>query len=77
MTTKLSVSLSDEDVAYLDEIASAERNGNRSAVIHDMVRLFREIRYEDAYRQAFEEWEGSEDQKLWNTTVADGLGSSE
>lgn len=38
-----------------------------------MVRLFREIRAEDDYVKAFEEWEGSEDQKLWDSTAGDGL----
>ncbi|MFF2053338.1 ribbon-helix-helix protein, CopG family [Leifsonia sp. NPDC058194] len=71
--TKLSVSLSEDDVAYLDRVARAERDGNRSAVIHDMVRLFREIRSEDDYVKVFEEWEGSEDQKLWDSTAGDGL----
>lgn len=73
MTVKLSVSLSDSDVAYVDEIARVERSGNRSAVIHDMVRLFREIRSEDDYVKAFEEWDGSEDQKLWDSALMDGL----
>jgi len=72
MTAKLSISLPDQDVEYVDRIA-AEHNGNRSAVIHDMVRLFREIRSEEDYRRAFDEWEGSEDQKLWDSTIGDGL----
>ncbi|RDV46195.1 antitoxin [Leifsonia sp. ku-ls] len=72
MTAKLSISLPEQDVAYVDALA-AERDGNRSAVIHDMVRLFREIRSEDDYRRAFAEWDGSEDEKLWDSTSGDGL----
>jgi hypothetical protein len=42
-------------------------------VAHDKARTLPELPAEQAYRRAFEEWEGSEDQALWNTTIADGL----
>lgn len=70
--TKLSVSLSDEDVAYLDGIAS-DLAGNRSAAIHTLIRLKREFDAQDAYAQAFDEWEDSGEQKLWDQTAGDGL----
>lgn len=72
MTAKLSVSLSDEDLQYLDAIA-AEMNGNRSAAIHRLIRLQRELDAQDAYAQAFDEWEASGDQALWDQTIGDGL----
>ncbi|MGH1549153.1 antitoxin [Leifsonia poae] len=70
--TKLSVSLSAEDVAYLDAVA-ADFDGNRSAAIHRLIRLKRELDAEGAYAQAFEEWEASGEQALWDQTAADGL----
>jgi hypothetical protein len=40
--TKLSVSLTPADVAFIDSIA-VRYDGNRSAAIHDLVRLGREL----------------------------------
>lgn len=70
--TKLSVSLSEEDVAYLDTVA-ADFAGNRSAAIHRLIRLKRELDSEAAYARAFEEWETSGEQELWDQTAGDGL----
>ncbi|UAJ78494.1 antitoxin [Leifsonia sp. ZF2019] len=70
--TKLSVSLSEEDVAYLDVVA-ADFAGNRSAAIHRLIRLKRELDAEGAYAQAFDEWEASGEQELWDQTAGDGL----
>ncbi|WP_434318131.1 antitoxin [Leifsonia sp. P73] len=72
MTVKLSVSLSDEDLVYLDKIA-ADVKGNRSAAIHKLLRIQRELDAEGAYAQAFDEWEASGDQALWDQTAGDGL----
>ena len=55
MTTKLSVSLSESDVAYIDELARA-RSGNRSAAIHDLVRIARERAAVSDYAMANDEW---------------------
>jgi hypothetical protein len=70
--TKLSVSLSEDDVAYLDLVA-ADFAGNRSAAIHRLIRLKRELDAEGAYAQAFDEWEASGEQELWDRTAGDGL----
>ncbi|KQR54087.1 hypothetical protein ASF88_04440 [Leifsonia sp. Leaf336] len=72
MTVKLSVSLSDEDLQYLDKIA-ADMKGNRSAAIHKLLRVQRELDAEDAYAQAFDEWESSGEDAIWDRTVRDGL----
>jgi predicted transcriptional regulator len=72
MTVKLSVSLSDDDLQYLDKIA-AEMKGNRSAAIHRLLRVQRELDAEAAYSQAFDEWEGSGENALWDGTARDGL----
>ncbi len=72
MTTKLSVSLSESDVEYIDELARA-RSGNRSAAIHDLVRIARERAAVSDYALANDEWVGSGDSRAWEGVEADGL----
>ena len=69
--TKLSVSLSPADVAFIDSIA-VRYDGNRSAAIHDLVRLRRELDAADDYAAAFDEWEASGEAAVWEATAADG-----
>lgn len=69
---KLSVSLSDEDVALLDEYARTSGLKGRSAVVQHALRLLRQAELEQDYAAAWGEWEGS-DGAAWDTTVADGL----
>lgn len=72
MTVKLSVSMSDGDLEYLDKIA-ADMKGNRSAAIHKLLRIQRELDAEDAYAQAFDEWERSGEDAIWHSAAHDGL----
>ncbi|MGA1836485.1 ribbon-helix-helix domain-containing protein [Herbiconiux sp. 11R-BC] len=74
MTTKLSVSLSESDVEYIDELARA-RAGNRSAAIHDLVRIARERAAVSDYAVANDEWLGSGESRAWEAADADGLGA--
>lgn len=70
---KVSISLSDDDVEFLD--AYAERLGvaSRSAVIQKAVRLLRASELGAAYAAAWEEWDASGDSDAWNDVVGDGL----
>jgi Arc/MetJ-type ribon-helix-helix transcriptional regulator len=70
---KLSVSLPDEDVAYLDEYARAQRLESRSAALHKAVRLLRASELGSAYEDAWTEWAESDDDQLWDAVVDDGL----
>ncbi len=70
---KLSVSLSDEDVAILDEFARSAGLPSRSAALHHAVRMLRLPELEQDYAAAWEEWEASGDQAAWSLTDADGL----
>ncbi len=72
MTVKLSVSLSEDDLVYLDKIA-ADLKDNGSAAIHKLLRIQRELDAETAYAQAFDEWENSGEQAIWDGTAGDGL----
>ncbi len=71
---KLSVSLPDEDVAFLDAYAEAQGIGSRSAVVHKAVRLLRSSELGPAYEDAWREWSASGDAEAWETTAADGIG---
>lgn len=70
---KVSISLSDDDVEFLD--AYAERLGvaSRSAVIQRAVRLLRASELGAAYAAAWDEWEASGDSDVWNEVVDDSL----
>lgn len=70
---KLSVSLSEEDVALLDEYARLSGLPSRSAAVQHAVRLLRHPDLEQDYAAAWEEWEGSGERAAWEGTVADGL----
>lgn len=72
---KLSVSLPDEDVEFLDTYARAQGFASRSAALHSAVRLLRGVELGAAYEDAFAEWEDSGDAAAWDMTVADGLGA--
>ena len=70
---KLSVSLPDEDVEFLDAYAVAQGGESRSAVLHRAVRLLRASDMTDAYEEAWEEWSSTSDAALWEPTAADGV----
>lgn len=70
---KLSVSLPDEDVEFLDRYAASQGMGSRSAAVHKAVRLLRASELGPAYEDAWAEWVDSEEADLWETTVSDGL----
>jgi Arc/MetJ-type ribon-helix-helix transcriptional regulator len=71
---KLSVSLPDADVEYLDEYARTQRLDSRSAALHKAVRLLRASELGAAYEDAWTEWAESEDEQLWDAAIGDGLG---
>lgn len=70
---KLSVSLPAEDLAVLDEYARAEGLPSRSAAVRHAIRLLRHPDLERDYASAWDDWETSGDQALWETTATDGL----
>ncbi|WP_424186004.1 antitoxin [Actinokineospora sp. G85] len=69
---KLSVSLPEEDVRFLDEYSAHADTASRSAVIHQAIGLLRESTLRDAYAAAFDEWETG-DGPAWEPVSADGL----
>ncbi len=70
---KVSVSLPEEDVQFLDAYASSKGFGSRSAVVHKAVRLLRASGLGRAYEDAWQEWATDGDDVAWDATVEDGL----
>lgn len=70
---KISVSLPQEDIAFVDEYASRTEAASRSAVIHAAIEALRMAALEGEYVAAFEEWAGSEDAELWDRAAGDGM----
>jgi predicted transcriptional regulator len=68
---KLSVSLPDDDVEYLDAYARTQGQ-SRSAVLHKAVRVLRATELGSAYEDAWRDWESGE-AAAWDSTTADGL----
>jgi len=72
---KVSVSLPDEDVEFLDSYVRAQGIQSRSAALHRAVGLLRATQLGDAYEEAWGSWEGSDDAGAWESAAADGLGT--
>ena len=70
---KLSVSLPEDDVEYLDAYAEKQRLGSRSAAVQKAVRLLRASELGAAYEEAWTEWVDGEDNESWDVTASDGL----
>jgi len=74
---KLSVSLPDEDVKFLDEYAKHQGFDSRSAVLQKAVRLLKVAELGAAYEAAWNEWYESGDEELWDQTTGDGLADAD
>jgi Arc/MetJ-type ribon-helix-helix transcriptional regulator len=72
---KVSVSLPAEDVEFLDSYAREQGAESRSAVVHQAVGLLRTTQLGDAYEEAWDSWENSDDAGAWESAAADGLGN--
>jgi Arc/MetJ-type ribon-helix-helix transcriptional regulator len=70
---KVSVSLPQEDVQFLDAYAREQGFGSRSAALHQAVRLLRAAELGDAYQGAWQEWRDDGSDAVWALTSADGL----
>jgi Arc/MetJ-type ribon-helix-helix transcriptional regulator len=72
---KLSVSLPDEDVQFIDRYAKAHAVESRSGVVQRALSLLRSSELGQDYASAWDEWEASEGE-VWEATAADGLPGS-
>ena len=70
---KISISLPDEDVEFLDQYARSVAAASRSAVVRRAIRLLRATELGPAYAQAWEEWTTAGHADAWDAVVGDGI----
>jgi Arc/MetJ-type ribon-helix-helix transcriptional regulator len=70
---KVSVSLPEEDVEFLDAYATSQGIASRSAAMHKAVRLLRASELGPDYEEAWAEWSAGDDEQIWDATAGDGL----
>jgi Arc/MetJ-type ribon-helix-helix transcriptional regulator len=68
---KVSVSIPDEDVEFLDTYTKTHQIASRSAALHRAIRLLRASELGDAYAAAFTEWTDDSTNDAWDNAVAD------
>lgn len=70
---KLSVSIPEEDVAFLDAYARNHKINSRSATLQQAIRLLRAADSSADYAQAFSDWSDDGNADAWDVTTTDGL----
>jgi len=70
---KLSVSLSDEDIAVLDAYVKKTGLPSRSAGLQRAVQMLRYPTLEDDYARAWSEWSADGHAEAWEATAGDGV----
>lgn len=70
---KLSISLSDEDVAVIDEHVDKAGLRSRSAAVQHAIQLLRRADLEQAYAEAWDEWDSSGERAAWEDVDGDGV----
>ena len=69
---KVSVSLPNDDIEFLDAYAARFGIQSRSAALHKAVRLLRTSELGGAYEDAWATWAISDDSTMWDSTIGDG-----
>jgi Arc/MetJ-type ribon-helix-helix transcriptional regulator len=72
---KLSISLPEDIVEFIDEQTLSGAFSSRSAVLRAAVIALRQHIITDSYAAAWDEWEQSGEDELWQSVAADGLAS--
>ena len=68
---KVSISIPEEDVQFLDNYARNHQIASRSATLHRAIRLLRTSELSSAYAEAFTDWTTDPDDTAWDNTTAD------
>ena len=71
---KVSISLPEVEVEFLDQYATSQGIGSRSAAVHKAIRLLRASELGPAYEAAWDDWAASDDRELWDAATGDGSG---
>ena len=70
---KLSISLTDEDVAIVDSYAAKSGLASRSAAVQHAVRLLRHATLDADYANAWNEHDAAGEGAAWDAVTGDGL----
>ena len=73
---KLSLSIPEDDVRFIDGKARDGTYPSRSAVVVAAIRTMRHAELTDSYVAAFDEWASGGEAGLWEAAVGDGLSAS-
>gem|GEM_PF-734999 len=73
----MSVSLTAEDLEFLDAHANGGRFSSRSAVVAWAIQSLRQGDLAASYVQAFDEWAACGDAELWEGALTDGIGGDD
>lgn len=71
---KISVSLPEEDVEFLDEYAKTRGIPSRSAAITRAIRSLRMLELSQDYVDAWQEW-AEDSEQAWSAAATDGITS--
>ena len=69
---KVSVSLAEKDIAFIDRQISDHGESSRSAVVRKALDRLRADELAREYAQRWAEWD-EEEESIWDVTLADGL----
>lgn len=72
---KVSVSIPEQDLRFLDEYVVGKGLDSRSAAVHEAIGALRQMALTLEAEQAIAEWYDSGEAEVWDVTVADGLES--
>ncbi|MCT1998839.1 ribbon-helix-helix domain-containing protein [Brachybacterium muris] len=70
---KVSVSLSEDDLAALDRYVEQFGLDSRSAAVQQAIRRLQDPQLEADYAAAWEEWDRGRDEDTWAAVSSDGL----
>jgi len=70
---KLSISLAEADVVFVDDLAAQGGFASRSAVIQHALARLRAQGLQSDYADAWDEWKAEGDSDTWDATAADGI----
>jgi Arc/MetJ-type ribon-helix-helix transcriptional regulator len=70
---KLSISIPEDDLAFLDDYTKRAHLPSRSAAVQRAVRALKVAELGAEYAAAWQEFDASGDAALWDLTVGDGI----
>lgn len=73
---KVSVSITDEDVEFLDAYVRNHRVRSRSSALRRAIQLLRASELSSDYAAAFAEWGDDPESGSWDAVAGDGLTSN-